>query len=418
MTLVHPDKYFAFGGNIARSLSRVLVAVLIARLAGESAFGIHVILIACETVIASIIMSLIAAPMMTLVPARTGIARDALVRWAATGARRMSLLAALLATAGTPLAVNAGVPLLAYLGFCVSLATWGACLSTRGWRQAGFNSARAFWADASGLSLPIVAVAIAAVLDAPVMTWFWCGNALGGLVALRVLGWPRRTNHDADAIALLSEARTMGRHMTIGTLANTLCARIQPLVLAFVGGATLVATYGASATLVGPLRLLSMTMSGVLRPRFAWHHGRGRPDELRRLTTITIGGFLVVGLPSIAVSALLGDTVGMLVFGSDLGNLSMVLPWAGAFAMLEAIGATLVVLAQTTMRRGAAIVTTIRTLTSLIALVVLWPACSNFGAIGAFAAAAALELVFVGALAERIVREGATDSPTQVATAC
>jgi O-antigen/teichoic acid export membrane protein len=166
----------------------------------------------------------------------------------------------------------------------------------------------------------------------------------------------------------------------------------------------MVAAYGAAALLIGPLRMLSMTMSSVLRPRFSWHLNQGRPDEVRRVVLLAVGGFLVSGLFALVAAVSLGEWPVVLLFGEEYRGVGRILPWAAAFAMLEAIGATLVVLVQTALPNGPAIVTGLRTATTAGALAIVWPACSRFGATGAFAAAAAVELLFVGLMTGCVVR--------------
>jgi len=403
--LKHTDKYYALGGNVVRSLARLFVSLLIARLAGSQAYGGFVILATAEVIALSIITSLLVAPMMTMAPGRSPEERAGLIAFAFGRTLRWSFAIGVVMLLALPLASRVEVKPWVFVGFCLSTILWGICVAARGWRQAEFNSRRAFWADALGLTMPVAAVAAAAAAGIEVTAVYWWASAGGAALTLRRLGQPDRTPATPLGDATAHSFSRMGVHMTVGTLSNTVCSRIQPFVLVAAGGSQAVAMFGAASLLIGPLRLLSMTMSSVLRPRIAWHLNQGRTDEVRRMVLLAVGGFLTIGLPAIAAAATLGDPLVVLTLGDEYRGAGRILPWAAAFAMLEAIGATLVVLIQTALPKGPAVVTILRTATTVGALAIVWPACSRFGATGAFAAAAAVELLFVGLLTERALRE-------------
>jgi O-antigen/teichoic acid export membrane protein len=403
--LTHPDKYFALGGNVVRSLARFFVSLLIARLAGNQVYGGFVLLASAEIIVLSIITSLFVAPMVTMGPGRSAEERAALTALAFRRTVRWSIVIGLVALSSLPLALRFEVTPLAFVGFCLTTSLSCVGAASRGWRQAEFASRRAFWADAIGLATPVAAVAMGAVAGLPVTTVYWLASAVGAALTLWRLGCPDLAPLASLDTGISRRFARMGLHMTLGTLGNTVCSRIQPFVLAAAGGSQVVAMFGGAALLIGPIRLLSMTMSNVLRPRLSWHLNQGRLDEVRRIVLIAIGGFLAVGLPAIAGAAALGDWAAVLIFGDDYRDVAPILPWAAAFAMLEAIGATLVVLAQTALPNGAACATALRTATTVAALAIVWPACSRFGAAGAFAAAAAIELLFVGLMTDRVLRD-------------
>jgi O-antigen/teichoic acid export membrane protein len=404
--LAHTDKYYAFAGNVVRSLARLLMSIMVARLAGADGYGSFVLLVAIEVIAVAIMGSLVGAPLLTLAPGCPAAERDQLAhhvvrrgaRWAA-GASLLLLLPVLLVF-GRRFADPVTI-----LGFVTSTGLWCACVGPRCWRQATFRSRRSFWADTAGLSLLVGLVAVTAIGQLEVTAFYWWASALGAAATLVGLGRPAGPAGRVPA-KLASRFRSMGFHMTTGTLANTLASRIQPFVLAVVATTDMVARFGAAATLIGPIRLLSMTVAGVLRPRFSLHLARRGPGELNRLTALCVSGFVMIGTLFVGTCIVLGDWPVVLLFGEEFRGVARVLPWAGAFATLEAIGTVLLIFLQTARHSGPALVTALRTCTTVVALVTLWPACAWFGAVGAFAATTLVELLFVLLLADRLVRDG------------
>ncbi|MHC5114566.1 MAG: lipopolysaccharide biosynthesis protein [Planctomycetota bacterium] len=404
LNLRHPDKYFAFADSAARSLARFAIAILVARLTGGHGYGGFAILLTIEVIAGALLNSLFVAPMVSIAPGLPEPDRSALLRRTVRRTARWSVGAGAVCLLALPFVARLETSFLALAGACASIATWGACQGARGWRQSIFGSRTALGADLAGLLIPVVIVLVAAPLGLDVVATFWWASALGGLVAFRLFGRPPGGVEPVSG-EVASRVRRMGVHMSLGTVANTLCSRIQPFVLAVAGGAHVVACFAAASTLIGPVRLLSMTISGVLRPRLALYIGRGRADEARRLVMVSTISFALVGMLATAGFVVLGEWLVVCIFGEAFRDASGVLPWAAPFATIEAIGTVFVVLMQVGHRNGAAITTGIRTAATVLSLAIIWPACVRFGPAGAFAAAGAVELVFLGLLVDRVVRD-------------
>ncbi|MHC5003209.1 MAG: lipopolysaccharide biosynthesis protein [Planctomycetota bacterium] len=391
------DKYFALGGNLVRAGARMLIAVGLARMAGAEAYAQFVLLVAVEVIVQAISSSYYVAPMVTVGPAYPAVAASAVYRACLIKLLRWLGFALALGLLATPIAARHGIPPVTHVGFCLSAAAWALAAGGRGWRCAVFDARRALVAEGLGWGVVLAGLALAVVCDWPLMPAFWWASAAGGALAVLVLGWPADTGTCLGRQEPVQRRlRSMGRHMTAGTIANSICSRIQPFVLSAAAGATIVGIFGAASTLIGPLRVLSMAMSGVLRPRVALHFGRGEPHEVRRMLSLAMAAFLVTGAGLLAVFVLSGPAIVDVVFGPSFRGLERVLPWAAAFAAIEAVGASLVVVVQAGLPNGAAVATRVRTAMTVVALAVMWPACSLYGAAGAFAAATAVEAAFVG----------------------
>ena len=66
--LAHADKYYAFAGNVLRSLVRLFMSIMIARLAGADGYGGYVLLVAIEVIAVAVMSSLVGAPLLTMAP--------------------------------------------------------------------------------------------------------------------------------------------------------------------------------------------------------------------------------------------------------------------------------------------------------------------------------------------------------------
>ena len=165
----------------------------------------------------------------------------------------------------------------------------------------------------------------------------------------------------------------------------------------------MVGLFGGAATLIGPIRLASMSMGNLLRPRLAVHAGRADRQEVRRMVATTLVVLSAGGILLTFVFAIFGEQIGRLVFGDTLAGLGAILPLASAFATVESIGACMVIVVQTTRFNGAAEATAARTITAVVALTVMWHACSAYGAIGAFVVALIAEMVFVALMLATLV---------------
>jgi O-antigen/teichoic acid export membrane protein len=168
-------------------------------------------------------------------------------------------------------------------------------------------------------------------------------------------------------------------------------------------GGMAVGQFGVAATAMGPVRMLAMALSSIVRPRLALQLGRG---ELRAANRMLLHVCMLIascGAAAVIAALLLGEWLVVTVFGAEFAAVGRLLPLAFVFAALEATAAILVVALQTLRGDGAATATRLRTIVSVLALLVVWPACHLASVAGAMTALCATELVFL-ALAHEALR--------------
>jgi O-antigen/teichoic acid export membrane protein len=390
------DKFYALACNATRSLARVAFGIAVARIAGKADYAIYVALIAGEVIVTTIVQAYAVAPLITLAPGRPAIERDTLLGLAVRRTRVCAGLALGLGVCIAPLAGIFGVRPAVMLAFAFSTAAWCLCNLARGWKSLMFESRQALAADVAGLTVIAAGVVVAGNQGFDLLLAFFVSSTIGAFVILILLRTPGAPspNHFTEP-SLFRQFSSLSGQMMLGSAANAVGSRSQPYVLSFTAGAGAVSLFGAGATMVGPLRLMSMALSNVLRPRLSLHHHGGRTDRYREAVGMTAGALVTIGVLMVTVFVVAGDAIGEGVFGAEFVGLGQVFIWGAVYATLEGIGACLVLVLQTGVERGAAIATRSRGATTLLCLVLIGPACLYGGAAGAFAACALVEAIFV-----------------------
>ncbi|MFN3242445.1 MAG: lipopolysaccharide biosynthesis protein [Planctomycetota bacterium] len=389
------DKFYALADSAGRSMFRLLSAILVARLCGPAMYAVYVLCITIETVATAIPNAVNLSPMLSIGPGLQDDCREGFlwrvarrhVRWSAW----LALFGALLA----PLLVDEPLGAWPWLAFGAALFASGAVNAARSRQQARFRSRSVFWADFGGLMLPLlVALSLHDASPQVLLTGYFAATAVGfGLAALAM----NRQRPASTAVPddVLGRFHRMGPPMATGSVANSVCSRVQPFVLQAAAGAGAVGVFGAAATTIGPMRLLAMALSSVARPRlalFAGHADQRGAWRMLNKVCLLLGG---CGVAGVVGALLLGEWLVDMVFGPEFAPVGQLLPLAFVFASLEATAAVMVVALQTLRENGAAAATRLRVGVSVLALVIVWPACSYASAAGAFAALCATELLFL-----------------------
>lgn len=401
------DKHFALGDTAGRSAARVLLNILVARLAGVDGYSLLVLLLSVEVVWTTLCGAWIVTPMLNLGAGLPRAERDGLGRRALQRVVRWTVMVvpsgvalALWASARSWLDADVGV----ILGFAVSLSLQGPLAALRGWRGMGFESWHAFWADALAQALPLGGLLLAAVMQGGgwALAAYWWMTALGSAVACVMMLWCDRarwrTAKRPDE-TMEQRWRRQGRPMVLGSLAYSVGARLHPMILVAAASTLEVARFGAAATLVGPLRMLGMALGGVIRPRLALAYQNGDPGAVHRLLR-RVGGALMLSVVALGVLALLlGEWVAPALFGDWLTQVRWLLVLACGYGGVACAASFMVTAMQTQSDGGAAVVARYRLVASLASLAIAWPACIFGGAAGAMAALLAIEALFFIALA-------------------
>lgn len=282
-----------------------------------------------------------------------------------------------------------------WAAFGCALFGSGLLNGARSRQQARFRSRSVFWADFAGMALPLLAVIVCFEASPTVLLTAYFGTmALGFFIAAFALD---RQQPGAAQVPgeVMDRFAKMGPPMATGSVANSVCSRVQPFVLQGAAGATAVGVFGAAATTIGPMRLLAMALSSVVRPRLALFAGRGDLLAAWGMLHKVCCLLAACGLAGVLGAWVIGEWLVLTVFGAEFAEVGQLLPLAFVFAGLEATAAIMVVALQTLRDDGAAAATRLRVGVSVLALLIVWPACHYASAAGAFTALCATELLFL-----------------------
>ncbi|MGE0141846.1 MAG: lipopolysaccharide biosynthesis protein [Planctomycetota bacterium] len=399
------DKYAAIARVGGNAVARMLLGVLIARCSGRHAFALFVELTTLEIVATTILGSGWLTAAVSLAPQFDPTHGGALIDLARKRALRAIGMLFAIALASSPLWAQFGVDMELGVAFVLATAAWLASVTYSTLLTAMFRSSRALVAQ--GLAyVPIFAVGLhAARRDVdPMLAVFVASAGCHTLAAAWMhRGMPRGS--ESVSITEVAQLRATGRVMLAGSLANTVCTRVQPFVLDVVGGAMAVALYGAANTLTGPLRVFAGALADVLRPRLAREStGAGLSARGERLLRAACLWLLAACVAAGVIAIGFGETLGVAVFGRHFAGIGAVLPAALLFLATAALASIFVVAMQVRSHRGAQIATTARAAAAVAGIVLVAPACAIDGARGAFWSMALGELVFL-AVALRFLRE-------------
>ena len=395
--LQNRDKFYGLADNAFLSLFRFGSGLAIARLAGAEVFAAYILLVT-TSVIFQILPS--TSYLIPLLNRGTGAAPQeyaALCTWAQRGVERATLgflligSLTLLCLPNLPVDLPTGSAFLATA--CCQL--WQHTKRTR--LQMEFKQAHALLADllASGLHLGLSAWLWHRGL--PLHTAFWCGAAAGAILGGSLMARHMRRlklDADADTQPLIDSAQSKGRAMLRGSIANTACSRLQPYLLAWIASPEMLAFYGVLWTLIGPVRLLSMALTNLLRPRLALYQNQQQPAQFKRTYNLALVILIGGGAAATLGAGILGDWAISLLFGAELGPASRWLSLALVYATLDATTTCQMIALQIRRDDGAALTARLRIHAAIISLALVVPATLYLGLTGTIGSLLLAELYY------------------------
>mgnify|MGYP006086425699 CR=1 FL=1 len=395
------DKFYSMADSGILSLGRLAVGVVLARVAGAEAFGEFVLL----TTIGVIIMSLVTAkyftPMIVLTSGALDVGKGRVIGWFKARLLRVHLVGIVLGVTGLTVVNFFDFDLWIYLAFIASTLSGLELCFYRSRMQSEFRMRRGLNADILGLlSMGGVMYLMWFHFDRPALG-FWIGSSIGSGCAIFLMRRCLPENRDANIGSIelekteLMETTRMGNSMFVGSMANSICSRVQPFVLASVGGTIAVATFGVAWSFLGPIRMLTASLTGVLRPRLAKFRQKEDWVAFNRYSRLSCRTLGVVGAVGVVIAAVLGPNIAVFVFGEPMRSAGYLLPIAFAYATLDAVTTVQMISIQAKGASGAAWATKQRIHVAVLSLVLIGPSCYYFEGWGAFGALLVSESVYL-----------------------
>ncbi len=392
MQIDRSDKILSFADTVLRSVARSLLCIVVARLGGVCGYGVFMQLFVLDVVLSSAFMSAYVNPVVSIAPGMASPARENLYAWVlrrTVTLHRKMCLPALAIIAGLTVC---GFDVVALVLCLASMFPSNIVHLRRAEMMCEFRSRRALAADVTWMVLTSAALAWSTTVALDPVASYWGANLLGMVAAVVAMG-PRARNTGDPSIADRNRCRAMGRSMVVGSVANSACTRTQPHCLQVLNSVQQSGIFGAASTLIGPVRLIAVSLANVLRPRLALLHDQGSA-ALALLRPVVLGLAIATILGVVAGWAI-GAAAVALVYGDGFGELAACLPVAVLYAGIEGLAGLSTVAVQVMLVDGARIATRLRLRACALTLLISVPACWMGGAVGAFLAMSVVEAFFV-----------------------
>lgn len=387
------DKHYGVASCAVRSLGRLALGVVIARRLGTDGYSLFVVLVATEVIATTLANALYAQPLLTMAPGLPERQRLALESYALRKVGHLSAAVLVLGVASALIvalmAERSAWTLVMFSGATAATVIADSC---RAVRQGRFESRITVIGDAVAYGVPVTGLVLSSSGPAT-QTVMWGLLLAGQLLAIRIVR-PRRVFERLEEESL-RKFRDLAIPFASGSAAVSLSSRTQPYVLGGLASAAQLSWFGCAVSLMGPMRLLSGSLSAVLRPRLAKQHGHG--DDVTKNGTLRKALFLqlLLGVVLLLLTIFAGTALARFVFGCEFAAVGGLLPVAVLFATMEGIGAIQTVAAQTRSADGARLATRSRCWAGAIGILLLLILCPLAGALGALWALVVAETVFL-----------------------
>lgn len=378
------DKFYALAQIASSSLLRLFASLLIARYDDIHLFSHYVVLITIYTIIETMFTSLYIIPALSQSHDSDKLQINKLYSYLHQKTKRFSI--AVLAVGIIFLLFqsrNEGV-FTTNLAFIISTALMPYALLCKAILQRLFKNKYLFIYTFVAIILQIAFIAICYHIGTPLQLGFWLGFIIGNLLLIFLSRAHLPSLHPFSS-KWCKDIKNTGKQVFIGSIANTLCSRLFPFFLQIYSGAIATAHFGAAWTFIGAIRLFSMSIQTIIRPRLALHLYN---DPHKYLLTLRISylSMLVIGIFSVTLVYLYGENFISYIYGSDFLHIGSYLYIAFLYAMIDAITSIQMVSLQISRTDGSKIATRLRIFSAIISLLLATPGIYYFGAKGAWLA--------------------------------
>ena len=323
-----------------------------------------------------------------------------LCNWAQRGVERAALVFFILGGLIVFALPSGQIPTATGIGFVLAVCAQLLQNAARARLQMEFKMAHAFAIDLSTCLLHLC-VSLGLWLQGwDPLSSYWFGAfaaATYSVFRMRAQASKLEENDSDELKQHLTKAGKEGREMLKGSVANSACSRVQPYLLGAFASAETLAFYGVIWTLIGPIRLLTMALSNLLRPRLALYINRARMREYWRLFRLAISLIALTTVISVGLSYALGAHITELLFGPELATAGTWLFLGVLYAGLDAVTSCQMIAAQTRLTNGAEITARLRIRSAMISVPLFIIGTLQFGLTGSIGSLIIAELYYLTA---------------------
>ena len=393
---IRDDKSFSLADSALISAYRILSGILVARLGGANAFSEYVLLTMIHITALSLAATLCSTPLMNLAPGLPHADRTALLRHATQHSQILQILLATIGIATLSISYIYNFDTIQIVACFAATATGLSAQTRRTWLQSSFQMKRALLADLPTPFIVIAATLLASQISNKPELGYWWGSTAAFLLASALMRPSKQILPKTDlSPTLQSKFDRSGRVMLLGSIANAGCSRIHPYIIQCASGTLSVASFGAAWTFLGPIRLLTGALGNLLRPRLSSLYIKGDAHRFKLITKRIYLSISTLGIALALCLALTGPEFVHLVFGKDFQAPPYLLVLACGYATLDAITTIQMMVLQISGASGPRSATRFRFQSAVASILIALPACSLWGAAGAFLSLLFAEGIYV-----------------------
>ena len=388
------DKYFGLADSALLSLFRFACGIALARIAGAESFGTYILLISVAVIFQTLATSLYLTPLLNLGNGNNKENYQTLQNWA-----RRHIIKAACVFVGLGSITLFWIPaekLSALTGFVFLFATAALLLQSfyRVRLQLEFKQVHALRADGLSVAIHIVSSLTLWQLGIDPQNAFWLGALLSAIAGSYLMLRSAKVTETIQDSTIEQVAASNGHALLVGSLANSACSRTLPFIIGIMSSLQSVAIFGVAWTLIGPIRMLSMALSNLLRPRLSLAKGAHDSAAFKRTYQRALGIVLFSGVIATVAVTLLGSILVEQLFGPELAAAGSLLPIAMMYATIDAFTTCQMVARQIDDSNGATHTARFRIYAAILSLTLLVPMTHYFGLPGSIGSLIIAEIFY------------------------
>lgn len=395
--LQNTDKFYGLADSALLSGYRFACGLAIARVGGAEIFASFILLTTTGIIFQILPSTAYLIPLLNKGTGANPAVYGALCNWAQRGVERAALVFLPLGVLCAYFFTSGQVSITTSVGFALAASFQLLQSAARTRLQIEFKLSSAFGIDLTGILVHCLVSGALWLQSGSILTAYWFGSfaaAAFGTVRMRFNAKNLNKGAPIEQAPILDQAKADGRSMLKGSIANSACSKIQPYLLGIFSNPETLAFYGVIWTLIGPIRLLIIAVSNLMRPRLALYVNQSRMNDFARTLRLSYALILVITLLATPLSLAFGSSLTLFLFGPELAAAGKWLFLAFVYAGLDAFTSCQMIAAQTRLVHGAQLTTRLRIQSALIAVPLFIFGTLQFGLVGSIGSLIIAELYY------------------------
>lgn len=393
--LKNKDKFYALGEVALNSLFRLLIGIIIARVDALAEFSNYIVFLSIYVIYQNLYQSLYCTPILSQPHEKDHHELNKLFSFGWEKSKNFTLISTVVCIFSAGIYCLFQPATLILLFFALTMLLSPVQLLLRTILQRSFKNKLLLKASIISLTIQNAVLAICYYSNNSLHLGFWVGGAIGQISFILIVApsMPNKTKDRLPPEKYTSLLRS-GKHMLIGSIANSACSRLLPVMLKIISGTTATAYFGVGWTFIGAMRLLSMSLQTIIRPRLALHL-KENPEKFKSLlhlsylTITTLGGFATL------IAGWQGTWIIQTLYGEEFTAVGKYLFIAFLYGTIDSLTSIQMISLQISKPEGAKTAANLRIQAATISLLLTIPLCFYAQDLGAWTSILIAELFYL-----------------------